>query len=282
MLTVVCRMLRDRWGSTRQRLGTENLRPFDACCLCLHTAQRPVCCAEGHLFCKVRATVRRSTDQQECILSDLVAQRRMLADESRRREAHEQADAERAREAQRQADAERVAAFEQQQTLDFRGKRKREDDSETPRSNAAFWVPGQTPDAGREAGSAPHGNSAPTPLCIAGERPHSLTAKQLRDVHFTARTVDGEQQQFCPSCKKEFTRTSTIHVLRRCGHAFCAPCATQLIQQPARRKQETACPECSTPVQRWEKDAVALVREGTGFAAGGKSEVAKHGVAFQG
>lgn len=47
------RMLKDRWGSRSLRLSKENMRAFYACYLCLQAAQQPVCCGEGHLFCKV-------------------------------------------------------------------------------------------------------------------------------------------------------------------------------------------------------------------------------------
>lgn len=46
-------MLKDRWGSRKLRLTVESMRAFYACCLCLQDAQRPVCCAQGHVFCKV-------------------------------------------------------------------------------------------------------------------------------------------------------------------------------------------------------------------------------------
>jgi nitric oxide synthase-interacting protein len=47
------------YGTKRQRLGNESMRRFDACSLCLQTAREPVCCKDGHLFCK------------ECAVSDL-------------------------------------------------------------------------------------------------------------------------------------------------------------------------------------------------------------------
>ncbi|EPQ31399.1 uncharacterized protein PFL1_00734 [Pseudozyma flocculosa PF-1] len=56
-------MLADRWGTQRQRLGSESVRRFDCCSLCLQTARDPVCCSEGHVFCK------------ECILQDLLTQK---------------------------------------------------------------------------------------------------------------------------------------------------------------------------------------------------------------
>ncbi|KAJ7269776.1 hypothetical protein C8J57DRAFT_1607591 [Mycena rebaudengoi] len=54
------------YGTKRQRLGNESMRRFDACSLCLQTAREPVCCKDGHLFCK------------ECAVSDLLTQKKDL------------------------------------------------------------------------------------------------------------------------------------------------------------------------------------------------------------
>ncbi|KAJ6627917.1 hypothetical protein B0H10DRAFT_1778997 [Mycena sp. CBHHK59/15] len=54
------------YGTKRQRLGNESMRRFDACSLCLQTAREPVCCKDGHLFCK------------ECAVNDLLTQKKDL------------------------------------------------------------------------------------------------------------------------------------------------------------------------------------------------------------
>ncbi|KAF7330399.1 RING-type domain-containing protein [Mycena venus] len=54
------------YGTKRQRLGNESMRRFDACSLCLQTARDPVCCKDGHLFCK------------ECAVNDLLSQKKDL------------------------------------------------------------------------------------------------------------------------------------------------------------------------------------------------------------
>ncbi|KAF7375064.1 RING-type domain-containing protein [Mycena sanguinolenta] len=55
-----------QYGTKRQRLGNESMRRFDACSLCLQTAREPVCCKDGHLFCK------------ECAVNDLLSQKQDL------------------------------------------------------------------------------------------------------------------------------------------------------------------------------------------------------------
>ncbi|KAJ7603144.1 hypothetical protein DFH06DRAFT_1022582 [Mycena polygramma] len=54
------------YGQKKKRLGNESMRRFDACSLCLQTAREPVCCKDGHLFCK------------ECAVNDLLSQKKDL------------------------------------------------------------------------------------------------------------------------------------------------------------------------------------------------------------
>ena len=62
------------YGTKRQRLGNESMRPFNACSLCLERARTPLACNEGHLFCT------------ECVFTDLgtllvsLPPRRLIAD----------------------------------------------------------------------------------------------------------------------------------------------------------------------------------------------------------
>jgi hypothetical protein len=48
----------------QQRLGAESMRQFDACSLCLQRARDPMACPRGHLYCR------------ECVLSDLLTQKK--------------------------------------------------------------------------------------------------------------------------------------------------------------------------------------------------------------
>lgn len=52
------------YGTQKERLGKDSIKPFDACCLCLKPFIDPMCCQKGHVFCK------------ECILECLVAQKK--------------------------------------------------------------------------------------------------------------------------------------------------------------------------------------------------------------
>ncbi|KAM1235660.1 hypothetical protein ACFX2J_005093 [Malus domestica] len=52
------------YGTQRERLGRDSIKPFDACCLCLKPFIDPMCCQKGHVFCK------------ECILECLLSQKK--------------------------------------------------------------------------------------------------------------------------------------------------------------------------------------------------------------
>ncbi|KAF9609273.1 hypothetical protein IFM89_014467 [Coptis chinensis] len=52
------------YGTQKERLGRDSIKPFDACCLCLKPLIDPLCCQKGHVFCK------------ECILECLLSQKK--------------------------------------------------------------------------------------------------------------------------------------------------------------------------------------------------------------
>lgn len=286
-------MLKDRWGSRKLRLSVENMRGFHACCLCLQSAQRPVCCSEGHLFCKVRPLYLLT---QECVLNDLVTQKTQLAEHAKRRAELVQKKSDQDAEDAASKERSKIAAFEASASAlpSESSKRKREDEGdgsakqartdESP-ANPAFWLPSLTPGVEMDAEALRElakDDRPSTTMCIAGsDKPHKLTMKGLVPVHFSTRTVDTKPQLYCPSCKKEFALASQVHVLRKCGHVLCASCTKELVETPLAKGEASACPECSTPVPR-KQDVIAIAREGTGFAGGGRAEAKTKGIAFQG
>lgn len=204
------RMLKDRWGSRSVRLSKENMRAFYACYLCLQTAQRPVTCPEGHLYCK------------ECILTDLVHQKTKLAEFSQQREDALRSKAQEAQAAEQEAQAKRVAQFAQGDAIITQKRKLDDDETETrkrmaageTRSTPAFWLPSQAPEHVSSADSSLTlvDNRASTTMCTASsENPHKLLSKNLVDVCFHERQVDGDSQLYCPCCKKEYSPTSRTH-----------------------------------------------------------------------
>ncbi|KAF8409390.1 hypothetical protein HHK36_005465 [Tetracentron sinense] len=58
------------YGTQKERLGRDSIKPFDACSLCLKPFIDPLCCQKGHVFCK------------ECILECLLAQKKDIQREN--------------------------------------------------------------------------------------------------------------------------------------------------------------------------------------------------------
>ncbi|GFP83959.1 nitric oxide synthase-interacting protein [Phtheirospermum japonicum] len=52
------------YGTQKERLGKDSIKPFDVCCLCLKPFIEPMSCTKGHVYCK------------ECILECLLAQKK--------------------------------------------------------------------------------------------------------------------------------------------------------------------------------------------------------------
>uniref|UniRef100_A0A0G4HTX7 Nitric oxide synthase-interacting protein zinc-finger domain-containing protein n=1 Tax=Chromera velia CCMP2878 TaxID=1169474 RepID=A0A0G4HTX7_9ALVE len=63
-------------GSIEQRLGSESMRPFECCWLCLRPALKPVSTPDGFIYCK------------ECILLNLARQRKEKDEELKKWEAY--------------------------------------------------------------------------------------------------------------------------------------------------------------------------------------------------
>ena len=57
------------YGSMHARLGKDAMKAFDHCTLCLQPVVQPLCCNEGHIFCK------------ECIYSNLLTQKKTIKKE---------------------------------------------------------------------------------------------------------------------------------------------------------------------------------------------------------
>eukprot|EP00918_Siedleckia_nematoides_P012003 GHVU01026363.1.p1 GENE.GHVU01026363.1~~GHVU01026363.1.p1 ORF type:complete len:281 (-),score=54.84 GHVU01026363.1:639-1481(-) len=55
-------------GTQRQRLGSDNMRKFDHCWLCLRSAVKPVCTVDGFIYCR------------DCIVLNLVEQKTKMTE----------------------------------------------------------------------------------------------------------------------------------------------------------------------------------------------------------
>ncbi|KAF8207550.1 hypothetical protein K438DRAFT_1815199, partial [Mycena galopus ATCC 62051] len=258
------------YGTKRQRLGNESMRRFDACSLCLQTAREPVCCKDGHLFCK------------ECAVNDLLSQKQDL---KRQKEKAEQikkeieAEVERAKTAAR----ERVLQDFERGQLGLAGSAasaalpavpSAESSSSSaagtkrPFSTAFEFSPSHVSDLvaqaeeaaaraiakeqaeaakGRDvlAAGGKSGELKPTAMCRGGGDRHSFALKDLIPVKFTYH-VEGKEKDaaaagskeggknageaVCPSCMKKLSNNVIMFLMKPCSHVVCRTCTETLVR----------------------------------------------------
>ncbi|KAI0819912.1 hypothetical protein BC628DRAFT_1331815 [Trametes gibbosa] len=167
-----------------------------------------------------------------------------------------------------------------------------------------FWLPSLTPTYTSHGPPTSLADVKLQTTCRGGNPAHPLTRKSLIPVNWTFDTTlsrpvksaestpatgageqaqeepnpkiprDDEQPPMCPSCKKQLSNNTLIHLMKTCGHVTCKTCTDTLV------KPSMQCIVCD--VKLGEKDIIELTREGTGYAAGGLAETSKRGIAFQG
>ncbi|KAI0357710.1 hypothetical protein OH77DRAFT_1421801 [Trametes cingulata] len=167
-----------------------------------------------------------------------------------------------------------------------------------------FWLPSLTPTYTSHGPPTSLSDVKLQTTCRGGNPPHPLTRKHLipvkwtfdisssnippKSVESTPATEAGDQSlepktktprederpPICPSCKKQLSNNTLMHVMKPCGHVTCKTCTDTLV------KPAMQCIVCD--VKLGDKDVIELTREGTGYAAGGLAETSKRGVAFQG
>lgn len=260
------------YGTQKERLGKDSVKPFDACCLCLKPFIDPLCCQKGHVFCK------------ECILECLLSQKK---DIQRRLEAHStQQKQEKEEEEERLMlqKARELDAFDQQNhgaVPQYSDKNYNRDkngfhgansvkttsfEEEALRTMKAFWLPSATPEAAVKV-------EAPSLSTICPEGKEKLKLKSLFRVYFTEDTSESKKSKFldknfiCPSCKVTLTNTVALVALNSCGHVFCKKCGDKFMAV------DKVCLACNKPCK--ERNLINLEKGGTGFAGHGDHLEAK-------
>uniref|UniRef100_A0A7N0SWQ2 RING-type domain-containing protein n=1 Tax=Kalanchoe fedtschenkoi TaxID=63787 RepID=A0A7N0SWQ2_KALFE len=252
------------YGTQRERLGKDSIKPFDTCGLCLKPFIDPMCCQKGHAFCK------------ECILECLLAQKK---DMQRRQAAlatqkkHEKEEEEERLALQK---ARELVEFDQQnhgavpQYTDKNNYGKDKNgfhgansvkatsfEEEALRTMKAFWLPSATPEA-------PVKVEAPSTSTVCPEGNEKLKLKSLFPIYLTEDRNETKKSNWvdktyiCPSCKVTLTNTLSLVALNTCGHVFCKTCAGKFL--PA----DKSCLVCSKSCK--ERNLVPLEKGGTGFA----------------
>ncbi|XP_068323762.1 E3 ubiquitin-protein ligase CSU1-like [Pyrus communis] len=250
------------YGTQRERLGRDSIKPFDACCLCLKPFIDPMCCQKGHVFCK------------ECILECLLSQKK---DIHRKLAAHTaQQKQEKNEEEDRlvQQKARELEAFDQQNhgaIPQYNDRNQSQDktgfhgansvkvtsyEEEALRTMKAFWLPSATP-------AAPVKVDAPSTSTVCPEGNEKLTLKSLFTVYYTEDNNEKKKSSLdktfiCPSCKVTLTNTLSLVALSSCGHVFCKKCADRFVAV------DKVCLVCSKGCK--ERNLVNLAKGGTGFA----------------
>ncbi|THH32844.1 hypothetical protein EUX98_g1360 [Antrodiella citrinella] len=156
-----------------------------------------------------------------------------------------------------------------------------------------FWLPSLTPTYTTSGPPTSLSDVKLQTTCRASRPSHALTRKNLIEVKFTLDTSGSESgsassestpttsqhkeedaSPMCPSCKRGFSNSTLMFLMKPCGHVTCKTCTDSLVK-PAKQ-----CIQCDAILT--DKDIIPLAREGTGYAAGGLAETSRKGVAFQG
>lgn len=141
----------------------------------------------------------------------------------------------------------------------------------------AFWLPSLTPES--QIALPPSNEIKMQTMCNASDPAHPLLMKHLTPVSFSftassSKESNSKQTCICPSCQKELSNTTRIFLMKPCHHVVCKTCTDSLV------KPSSQCVVCDKKLA--SKEIIELVREGTGFASGGRAETSKAGTAFQG
>ncbi|KAI1082192.1 hypothetical protein F5B20DRAFT_26341 [Whalleya microplaca] len=174
----------------------------------------------------------------------------------------------------------------------------------------SFWAPSITPSSNtKDTLHEVTKKTKSSPVCPASpeEKPHAYSLHTLVTISFTEEEEEGQSKKrirVCPSCKKGLTNTSKAMLAKPCGHVLCRSCVDKFMKPskhhdphaPAVDAEELRCYVCETNLteksssnekgkkkdkEKIRPGLVELRSEGTGFSAGGTSQVQKAGVAFQ-
>ncbi|CAJ2648764.1 unnamed protein product [Trifolium pratense] len=251
------------YGTQKERLGKDSIKPFDACSLCLKSLIDPMSCQKGHLFCK------------ECILECLLSQKKDIQRRLVAHSAQQKQEKEEEEERLTLQKAKELDAFDQQnhgavpQYSDRSYNRDKNGfhgansvkvtsyEEEALRTMKAFWLPSATPEASVKV-------EAPSTSTICPEGKETLKLKTLFPVQFTEDTSEQKKSNaldttyVCPSCKTTLTNTMSLVALSSCGHVFCKKCSDRFMAV------DKVCLVCNKACK--ERHLVNLKKGGTGFA----------------
>uniref|UniRef100_A0A2P2K0Y9 Uncharacterized protein MANES_17G032800 n=1 Tax=Rhizophora mucronata TaxID=61149 RepID=A0A2P2K0Y9_RHIMU len=259
------------YGTQRERLGKDSIKPFDACCLCLKPLIDPMSCQKGHVFCK------------ECILECLLSQKKDIHRKLAAHESQKQQEKEEEEDKLMLQKARELDAFDQQNhgaVPQYNDRNQSHDkhgfhgansvkvtsyEEEALRTMKAFWLPSATPEAAVKV-------DAPSRSTVCPEGKEKLKLKSLFPIYFTedcnekGKSSSLDRTYICPSCKVTLTNTLSLVALSSCGHVFCKKCADRFMAV------DKVCLVCNRGCK--ERNLINLEKGGTGFAGHGDNLLA--------
>jgi nitric oxide synthase-interacting protein len=249
-------------GNRRMRLGEDNVRAFDHCCIGLTRPHTPVCCPSGYLF------------EREAIVAALLAQKLAIKAGAKQRLEAETArrDADRAnREVSAREDARAFASREE--SVNSSGtaaappppaRSAGADASVRPPLTSHFWLPSR--EGGEDGEGAASTAAAVTAAakrlrCPMSRKP--LRLKDLRPVVFHGADASERPRFVCPVCSSTLSNASRPAVLAS-GNVLCGRCMDKTVGRHGRDPVDDSVTTMN--------DVVFLRTGGTSFAASGGEE----------
>lgn len=227
-----------KYGTKVTRIGSESLVPFDSCCLCLQTAQRPVITPHGYIYCK------------EHILENILAQKKEI---KKKKEVYEQ-----------ELKIQKIEEQIQQQEVEKKKKEEFEKivqsvKHEEQKKNSNFWVPNSQ----EEKESSKKKIEAPSEEILDPSCSKPFKIKQLLALELEESSESKKSQ--CPCCKKTFEGGLKGFIMKRCGHSICIHCLDKFTLK------DMKCFSCEGKISS-KKDVIEVQANETGFSSSAKDK----------
>jgi len=244
----------------KQRLGTESMRPFDACCLCLKPSVTPVLTKHGYIYCR------------ECILENILVQKKRIKRAKKEYESLLKLQQEEEQLLEYQKQQEQKKQFQQLEDGIGSDSGSNTTNSKTSKVAGGFWA-----FANSDPSKANNNNNKNQLLNdnnhsnLKSKKPDDqvydpmcqkpIKMKQLITLHFKEvtksesnatnqgasnnehsshqDTVEYNNRFMCGCCFKTLTNaTKGAHCITECGHVICGTCYQSFVQPAINKKQK--------------------------------------------